>query len=166
MAMVDASLVFDAVVAVSIAAGAVFAIAELRLMARDRRTQLLVGMILWSTQPEVSENFRKVMYSEFKNRKEAEEKCGYAALDTISTYYTGIGTMIRRNLVDADLAFDFMWIYLAWEHLKPWLVETPFRHGPLEWWQDFEYAAELDRAYKEKKARELLRRRAMEKRST
>ena len=44
--MVDASWVFDAVVAVSIAAGAVFAIAELRLMARDRRTQLLVGMIL------------------------------------------------------------------------------------------------------------------------
>jgi len=164
--MVDASLVLDAIVAVSIAAGAVFAIMELRGMARDRRTQLLVGMILWSSSPEVSENFRKVMFSEFRNRKEAEEKCGYAALDTISTYYTGIGTMIRRNLVDADLAFDFMWIYPVWEHLKPWLVESPIKYGQLEWWQDFEYAAQLDRAYKEKKARELLRRRAMEKRST
>jgi len=159
--MVDASLVLDAIVAVSIAAGAVFAIAELRLMARDRRTQLLSGWILWSTQPEASENFRKVLYTEFKSRKEAEEKCGYAALDTIATYYTGIGTLIRRNLVDAELAFDFMWINLAWEHLKPWLVETPFRHGPIEWWQDLEYAAELDRAYKEKKARELSRRKVV-----
>ena len=163
--MVDASLVFDAVVAVSIAAGAVFAIAELRLMARDRRTQLLVGMILWSSQPEVSANFSKVLFSEFKSRKEAEEKCGYAALDTIATYYTGIGTMIRRKLVDADLAFDFMWIWPVFEHLKPWLVESPFKIGPLEWWEDFEYAAELDRAYKEKKARELSRRKSLEKRS-
>ncbi|MCJ7463203.1 MAG: hypothetical protein MUO81_00430 [Thermoplasmata archaeon] len=163
--MVDASLVFDAVVAVSIAAGAVFAIAELRLMARDRRTQLLVGMVLQVSSPEMSENYRKVMFQEFKNRKEAEEKCGYVALDTISTYYTGIGTLIRRRLVDADLAFDFMWIYPVWEHLKPWLVESPIRYGPIEWWQDLEYAAELDRAYKEKRASELLKRRAREKRS-
>jgi len=113
----------------------------------------------------VSENFSKVLFSEFKNRKEAEEKCGYAALDTISTYYTGIGTLIRRRLVDADLAFDFMWIWPVFEHLKPWLVESPFKCGQLEWWEDFEYAAELDRAYKEKKASELLRRRARAKRS-
>ena len=163
--MADTSLILDAIVAVSIAAGAMFAIAELRLMARDRQTQIISGWILWSTQPEVSENFRKVLYSDFKNRKEAEEKCGYAALDTVATYYTGVGTLIRRKLVNADLAFDFMWINLAWEHLKPWLVESPFREGALEWWQDFEYAAELDRAYKERKARGLVKRRTMEKRS-
>jgi len=162
--MVDASLVFDAIVAVSIAAGAMFAVAELRLMARDRRTQLLVGMILQVSSPEMSENYRKVMYSEFKNREEAEEKCGYVALDTISTYYAGIGTLIRRGLVDAGLAFDFLWVAIVWDHVKPWCLEARIAPGPLVW-QDFEYAAELDRAYKEKKARELLRRRAKEKRS-
>ena len=164
MAMVDASLVVDAIVSVSIAAGAVFAIAELRLMARDRRTQLLIGMVLRVSSPEMTENYRKVMYSEFKNRKEAEEKCGYVALDSISTYYSGIGTLIRRGLVDASLAFDFLWIALVWDHVKPWCLEATIAPGPLVW-QDFEYAAELDRAYKKKMAQEQLRRRAMEKRS-
>jgi len=59
MAMVDASLVLDAIVAMSIAAGAIFAIAELRLMAKDRRTQLLMQIALWATTPEMSENSRK-----------------------------------------------------------------------------------------------------------
>jgi len=163
--MVDSSLVLNVIVAVSIAAGAVFAIAELRLMARDRRTQLLAGWVLWSASPEVSENFRKVMYSEFKDRKEAEEKCGYVALDTISTYYTGIGTLIRRNLIDAELAFDFMPIWLVYEHIKPWLVGTPFKYGSLDWWLDFEYAAELDRAYKEKKSRDSSKQRTAVNRS-
>jgi len=162
--MVDASLVVDAIVSVSIAAGAVFAIAELRLMARDRRTQLLIGMVLRVSSPEMTENYRKVMYSEFKNREEAEEKCGYVALDSISTYYSGIGTLIRRGLVDASLAFDFLWIALVWDHVKPWCLEATIAPGPLVW-QDFEYAAELDRAYKKKMAQEQLRRRAMEKRS-
>ena len=75
-----------------------------------------------------------------------------------------MGTLIRRGLVDADLAFDFLWISLVWDHVKPWCLETDLGVGPIVW-QDFEYAAEMDRAYKERKMHELLKRRSMEKRS-
>ena len=163
--MVDASLVLDAIVAVSIAAGAIFAVAELRLMAKDRRTQLLMQIALWATTPEMSENSRKVLFTEFKNRKEAEEKCGYVALDTIATYMTVMGTMLRLRLIPPKLASEYLWIWPYYEKLKPWLEESPVKYGEIEWWEDFRYGAEMDRACKEERMRKLLKRRSTEKRS-
>jgi len=104
--MVDASLILDAIVAVSIAAGAVFAVAELRGMSRDRRTRLAFDIFAHVGTLEYSEQFAKILRSDFKDAKEAEEKCSVVALSMVARYFEGVAMMLRRGLVDSDLIFE------------------------------------------------------------
>ena len=140
MALVDASLMLDAIVAVSIAAGAVFAVMELRGMSRDRRTHLVIDVFSHVGTLEFSEQFAKVFFSDAKDAKEVEEKCSIVALSMVGRYYEGIGLLIRRGLVDYDLIFESLPFHILWERMKPWCLEIRRTQGP-DMFVHFEYAA-------------------------
>jgi hypothetical protein len=150
--VVDASLVLDAIVAISIALGAVFAIVELRGMARDRRTHLVVDVLSHVGTLEFSNQFAKILNEEFKDAKEAEEKCSFIALSMVARYYEGVGLLIRRGLVDADLIFESLPIDIMWNKMKPWCFEKR-RLLRRDMYEHFEYAAEKCLAYETQKMR-------------
>jgi len=83
MAMADASLVLDAIVAVSIAAGAFFAVIELRGMKKDRQTQLVLDMHKRFSDSDFEEHAVKVLHTEFKDGEEAEQKCSIVSLGAV-----------------------------------------------------------------------------------
>jgi len=143
--MVDASLVLDAIVAVSIAMGAIFAVLELRGMARDRRTHLVLDIFAYVGTLEYSEQWAKIMNAEFKTAEEAEEKCSFVTMSMIARYYEGVGLLIRRGLVDADLVFESLPIDLLWNKMKPWCLDK--RSTKPDSYVHFEYAAEKCAAY-------------------
>ena len=152
MTMVDASLVLDAIVAVSIAAGAVFAVIELRGMARDRRTRLVLDVFSHLGTLEFSEQFAKILNAEFKDAKEAEEKCSIVALSMVARYYEGIGLLIKRGLVDPDLIFESLPFDIMWNKMKPWCLEKRRALGP-DMYVHFENAAAREKAYAAEKKR-------------
>ena len=144
--MVDASLVFDAIVAVSIAAGAVFAVMELRGMSRDRRTHLVIDVFSHVGTLEFSEQFARILRAEFKDAKEAEEKCSVVALSMVGRYYEGVGLMVSRGLVDSDLIFESLPFHILWGRMKPWCLEIRRTLGP-DMFVHFERTAERCQAY-------------------
>jgi hypothetical protein len=146
MAMVDASLVLDTIVAVSIAAGAVFAVAELRGMSRDRRTRLAFDIFAHVGTLEYSEQFAKILRSDFKDAKEAEEKCSVVALSMVARYFEGVAMMLRRGLVDSDLIFESLPYHIMWTRMKPWCLEIRRTLGP-DMYVHFEWAAGKCQAY-------------------
>jgi hypothetical protein len=139
MAMVDASLVLDAIVAVSIAAGALFAVVQLREMARDRRTELMLRFAdIWLT-PEFEENMSKLVRTKFSNGEEAERACPPAGLMFVGDYFETISQYVKYGLLDRDYVLHIYPVEWSWEKLKPWIVDMRSAtgiegmHGAFEW---------------------------------
>jgi len=138
--MVDASLVLDAIVAVSIAAGAAFAVIELRGIGRDRRTRLVLDMMFHVSSNDFAQHWSKIVTAEFSTANDAQEKCSWASLEIVADFFEGVGLLVRRDLVDANLVFDMLPIHHAWLKLKPWCIGIRERFDPTMY-EHFEYAA-------------------------
>jgi hypothetical protein len=143
--VVDVSAIRDTVVAVSVTLGIVIAVIELRGMARDRRTRLVLDVFSHVGTLEFSEQFAKIMNAEFKDAKEAEEKCSFVALSMVARYYEGVGLLIRRELVDTDLIFESLPLDVMWNKMKLWCIDK--RSIKPDSYIHFEYAAERCLAY-------------------
>lgn len=150
--MVDVSQIMDAIVAVSIAAGALFAIVELRQMTKDRKTQLVITLMDKRGSREFTELSDKIWKTEFRTGEEASEKCGEAALNEMSNFYEQVGLLIDEKLVDKRIVFESIGIDPAWQKLKPWCLWTRSKCecGPRSW-EHFEEAARKDREYEANK---------------
>ena len=147
MAMADALQLLQAAAFISVILGAVFAIYNLRGFARDRRTRLVLDVFSHASTMEFSEQFAKIIDADFKNGKEAEEKCSLVTLSMIARYCEGVGMLIQRGLVDADLSFELLPFDILWEKMKPWCLEKREMYGPTIY-EYFEYAAERQPTYK------------------
>lgn len=140
MAMADTSLVLDAIVAVSIAAGAAFAVIELRGIGRDRRTRLVLDMMFHVSSNDFAQHWAKIMTTEFSTADEAQERCSWASLEIVADFFEGVGLLVRRGLVDANLVFDMLPIHHAWSKLEPWCIGIREKYDSTMY-EHFEYAA-------------------------
>ena len=129
MAMVDASLVLNAIMAVSIAAGAFFAVLELRTMAKNRRTELLMRANEFCCSREWAEAAAKFIKARFQTPEEAEEQVTLPALIMIGDYCEGIATLAERGLVPKDVVTDMLPIEYTWDKIKVWAraIDDPKR---------------------------------------
>jgi len=145
MAMVDASLVLDAIVAVSIAAGALFAVVQLREMARDRRTELMLRFAdIWLT-PEFEGVVSKLVLAKFNNREEAEKACPREGLVFVGDYFETISQYVKYGLLDRDYVLHIYPVEWFWEKLKPWIVDMRSATGIEGMHHTFEWLAGEDR---------------------
>lgn len=141
MAMVEVPLILDAIVTVSIAAGAFFAVIELRDMKKDRQTQLVLDMHKRFSDSDFEGHAAKVLHTEFKDGEEAEQRCSVVTLGAVGDYFNGIGVLIERDLVDRSLVFDMVPFDIYWDKLRPWaLLRREELQNPTIW-DHFEYAA-------------------------
>jgi hypothetical protein len=146
MAMVDASLIFDAVVAVSIAAGALFAVLELRGIAKDRRAHTVMELYTSFISSDMTEAYTRVMTGESQNPGDMEKRCSYASLARIAGFYEGVGYLCRKQLVDPKVVMDLLPIVVIWQRMRPWLLFDRARTAPTQW-MEFEYLGTATEAW-------------------
>lgn len=151
--MVDVSTIRDTVVAVSVSLGIVFAIVQIRGLARDRRTRLVLEIFSHVGTEEFSEHFARIWNAEFKDAKQAEEKCTFLTLSMVARYYEGVGLLIRRGLVDADLIFESMPFSTMWAKMSPWCLDMRARSNIPDLHTHFENGARMDAEYAAEKVR-------------
>jgi hypothetical protein len=140
--MVDASLVLDAIVAVSIAAGAVFAVLELRNLSNTRRTDLVVHLTSYVSSREFIADYLKILRAEFKDAKEAEEKCSEATLYSVGDFFETLGFLVRNKDVDSEPVRDLMgsMVTRMWDKMGP-VVSARRKDFSPRMFHNFEYLA-------------------------
>ena len=129
---------------------ALFAVFELRIMARDRTTQLVLSMMEAMSSRETQEMIRKVEDSEFSDAEEAEEKCGRVALHAICGYHEGLGYIVRRKMIAREAIFETVGVLDTWEKVKPWALKESERERAPRLFEHFEYSAEIERTWEAK----------------
>jgi hypothetical protein len=122
MAMVDASLVLDAIVAVSIAAGALFAVAELRDMKKDRRMQLILQVNAHMSTREFMDAFCKIWRSNAIDAKELERQVSFVDLNMVANYFESVAHLATQSLVHKRILMAYFPYYVIWKKISPWVL--------------------------------------------
>jgi len=141
--MVDASLVLDAIVAVSIAAGALFAIVELRDMKKDRRLGLLMQACLHVTTREFEDALVKVWRADATDAKGLEKQVGPNDLYMISDFYLVAAHLGIEGLVDERTLTRFFTFSYVWNKIRPWVIAERAATGLPKLYYQLEVFAQL-----------------------
>jgi len=144
---------------------AVYYVWQIRHQTKLRRTDLVWRMSLTLYADDYREAILKVLNLDFKDYEDFAEKYGpylsdsptMRALTKINTLYDSMGTLVRKKLIDPELAnsaFGYA-SRRAWEKVKPIIEGYRRAIGVPEYLGDFEYLynemMRLERQYQAKK---------------
>ena len=129
--MVDVSTVSIAIASAGVLAGVIYYVLEIRHQSRLRQTESVIKLSPWfnMTAREVQEAVTQVCSIEYKNYKDYIEKYSekpeHVTLKILGNYFEGIGILVYRKLVKADIVYDF-WggiIMSSWEKIQPLVAD-------------------------------------------
>jgi len=141
--MVDASLVLDAIVAVSIAAGALFAVFELRDLKKDRRVQLMLEATMHYATRDFEDALCKLWRADTSDPKELEKQVSYADLCMVADFHWAMARLGQEGLVDRKVLIRLFAFSGVWNRIKPWIAAERAAAGLPEWYSSLEKLAEL-----------------------
>ena len=139
--MVDASLVLDAIVAVSIAAGAFFAVIELRDLKRDRRIEYMLQASAHVATREFMDAFCRIWRSDATDAKELEEQVPYSELCMVAEYFDAIAHLATEGLVDKRTLVGYFSYDYIWKKMSPWVLAERRAANSPEMYEDIERLA-------------------------
>jgi hypothetical protein len=154
--MVDIQTVSIAIASAGVFAAAIYYIFQIRHQTRIRKTDLLTRLLSTYGSRENSEALMRVLALEFRDYNDFVKKYGLipslnpdqVAFRMISMFAEEVGMLLKRGLIDPDMAYDLFSIAILWEKLKP-IVEGVRKHfNEPRLFEDFEYL------YNEMKKRE------------
>jgi hypothetical protein len=129
--MVDIQTFSIGIASAGVLAGVIYYIIEIRHQSRLRQTESMIRLSPWFNMNarEMQEAITKVCSIEYKNYDDYLKK--YAGkpentmLKMLGNYFEGIGLLVYRKLIEADIVYDF-WgdiIQSSWNNVKPLIVE-------------------------------------------
>jgi hypothetical protein len=146
--VVDLLAILEGLAYVGFIAGAIFAVIELRTMARDRQTQFIMRVNeFWSTK-DFEEAVTRIDELDSKDPRKMEEMATKTSLKLVVNYLDGIGDLARRGLLKKELVLDITAWDTVWDKLLPWIDSERKRTGNIHFGYGFEYAAEECRKWR------------------
>lgn len=112
-------------------AGAIYYILEIRHQSRLRQTESVIRLSPWLNvdAKEMQEALTITCSIEYKNYEDYlgkyAEKPEHKAMKTLGNYFEGIGILVNKKLVNAEIVYDF-WgdiIVSSWEQIKPIIAD-------------------------------------------
>ena len=143
MVMVDTSLVLDIMIAFSIAAGAAFAIVELRALKKDRRIGLVLQASLHWTTKEFEDVYCRLWRADANDIKELEKQISYADLCRIVDFQNAVARLATEGLVEASALTGYFPFSYTWNKLKDWIDAERAAANLPRMWVDLENIARL-----------------------
>jgi len=135
---------------------AIYYVMEIRHQSRLRQTESVIRLSPWFNMnaKEVQEAVTQVCSIEYKNYEDYLERYSkkpeHTTLKILGNYFEGIGILVYRKLVKADIVYDF-WgeiIQSSWEKIQPLVADMRKDIGDSNMFRFWEYL------YNEMKKRE------------
>ena len=154
--MVDIQTVSIAIASAGVLAGVIYYILEIRHQSRLRQTESVIRLSPFFNMNarEVQEAITQVCSIEYENFDDYLERYSgkpeSTMLKMLGNYFEGIGILVSKKLVEADIVYNF-WgdiIQSSWEKIKPLIADMRKDSGDLNMFVSWEYL------YNEMKKRE------------
>ena len=101
--MIDLQTIGVLVAVVSVIAGFVFTLLELRNLSRSRRTEIIMKIYEQFGSREIVEAIFRVGASKFENLQDYSKRYGLTDITQIAVLFEGVGVLLEQNLIDMDL---------------------------------------------------------------
>lgn len=154
--MVDIQAFSIAIASAGVLAGVIYYILEIRHQSRLRQTESVVRLSPFFNMNarEMQEAITQVCSIEYENYDDYLERYSgkpeNTMLKILGNYFEGIGILVSKKLVEADIVYNF-WgdiIQSSWEKIKPLIADMRKDSGDLKMFVFWEYL------YNEMKKRE------------
>lgn len=145
--MIEISTVSIVIASAGVLAGVVYYILEIRHQSRLRQTESVIRLSPYFNMNarEMQEAITQVCSIEYENYKDYLEKYSgkpeHVMLKILGNYFEGIGILVHRKLVEADIVYNF-WgdiVQLSWEDVKPLIVGMREDSGDQNMFRFWEY---------------------------
>jgi len=150
--MLDIPSISAIVAAIGVIIGVVFTVLQLRDLVKTRQTDLVMRLYSTFGSREQWEAYRSLEAMKAKDFDEYKELPSgtKTMLDSLYTFYEGVGVLLHRKLIDIGLVDDLFStpIIMSWEKVEPIMKEARKRRNRPQIWEWFEYL------YNEMKKRE------------
>jgi hypothetical protein len=152
--MVDITEISAVVAAAGVLVGVVYYVLEIRHQNRMKQTDFITRLYSTYGSKEFHEILKEVHTLQFNDYEDFVKKYGpwlskpgvaQTAIFVASTYFTEIGTLLRRKIIDIDFFYDIFGstsVKLNWEKVKPVILglreqfRDPTVFGPFEYLYD------------------------------
>jgi len=148
--MVDIQTTSIAIASAGVFAAAIYYIFQIRHQTRIRQTDLVMKLYSQFSSLEFTKVWEEVLNREEKNYDDYRKKYGTAEVTAVGMFFEGIGILLKRRLIDAELVDDMFTspIKWTWEKMKDLTLESRKVRKQPEIFEWFEYL------YNEMKKRE------------
>jgi hypothetical protein len=145
--MVDVQTVSIAIASAGVLAGVIYYILEIRHQSRLRQTESVIRLSPFFNMNarEVQEAITQVCSIEYENYDDYLERYSgkpeNTMLKILGNYFEGIGILVSKKLVEADIVYNF-WgdiIQSSWEKIKPLIADMRKDSGDLNMFVFWEY---------------------------
>ena len=145
--MVDITEISAMVTAAGVLVAVVYYILDIRHQSRLRQTESVIRLSPWFNMNarEVQEAITQVCSIEYKNYDDYLERYSgkpeNTMLKILGNYFEGIGILVSKKLVEADIVYNF-WgdiIQSSWEKIKPLIADMRKDSGDLNMFMFWEY---------------------------
>ena len=122
MAMVEAMTILEAAAYLSFVLGAAFAVYQLRTIARDRQTELIMRVGEFMCSKEFQDPLCRLWKTTAQDAEGLERDVSYVGLSMIADYCEGLASLTARNLIKKDLVRRQYAFEVLWENMQPWVL--------------------------------------------
>jgi hypothetical protein len=147
LGMIDASTVSIMIASAGVLAGVIYYILEIRHQSRLRQTESVIRLSPFFNMNarEMQEAITQVCSIEYENYDDYLERYSgkpeNTMLKLLGNYFEGIGILVSKKLVEADIVYNF-WgdiIQSSWEKIKPLVADMRKDSGDLNMFVFWEY---------------------------
>ena len=127
--------------AIGVIVGVVFAVLQLRDLAKTRRTDLVIRLYSAFGSKEIQEAWEKLRTREFEDYSAYSKEYGLLEINTVGWFFEGVGVLLARKLIDIGLVDDLFSspVKRAWERMKPIAEGMRKQTQRPQIWEWFEY---------------------------
>jgi hypothetical protein len=145
--MVDIQAFSIAIASAGVLAGVIYYILEIRHQSRLRQTESVIRLSPFFNMNarEMQEAITQVCSIEYENYDDYLERYSgkpeNTMLKILGNYFEGIGILVSKKLVEADIVYNF-WgdiIQSSWEKIKPLIADMRKDSGDLNMFVFWEY---------------------------
>jgi len=145
--MVDIQAFSIAIASAGVLAGVIYYILEIRHQSRLRQTESVIRLSPFFNMNarEMQEAITQVCSIEYENYNDYLERYSgkpeNTMLKILGNYFEGIGILVSKKLVEADIVYNF-WgdiIQSSWEKIKPLIADMRKDSGDLNMFVFWEY---------------------------
>jgi hypothetical protein len=145
--MIDISAFSIVIASAGVLAGVIYYVLEIRHQSRLRQTESVIRLSPWFNMNarEVQEAITQVCSIEYENYDDYLERYSgkpeQMMLKILGNYFEGMGILVYRKLVEADIVYDF-WgdiIQSSWVKIEPLVVDMRKDSGDINMFAFWEY---------------------------